>query len=182
LPNLKNNTVSIFLIRIKLAIKNHMKLQYLKLSLILFFTLLHLTACKENLVSNNKTTYQENLEKEVHMLINIHRTSIGLEELEWNETIAIECRIHSNNLAAIRAINHDGFNERINKIRETISLNWAGENVALNWSSHAAVTSWLNSPGHKSNIESNSNLTGVGVAFDVDSAMYLTQIFVRSSE
>ena len=98
-----------FWIRIKLAIKNYMKLQYLKLSQLLFITLLLLTACKENPVSNNKTTYQENLEKEVHRLINIHRTSIGLEELEWNETIANECQIHSNNLAGIRAINHDGF-------------------------------------------------------------------------
>ena len=45
-----------------------------------------------------------------------------------------------------------------------------------------AVTAWLNSPGHKSNIESNSNLTGVGVAFDEDSTMYFTQIFIRSTE
>ena len=44
----------------------------------------------------------------------------------------------------------------------------------------AVVTAWLNSPGHKSNIESNSNLTGVGVAFD-GGTIYFTQIFIRSS-
>jgi uncharacterized protein YkwD len=159
-----------------------MSRQNLKNSLALFIALLLLAACKGNPVSNNETSYTGNLAKEVHRLINLHRTSIGLEELEWNETIAAECRIHSINMAGIRAINHDRFNEIINKIGVTISLNWASENVALNWSSQAAVTSWLNSPGHKSNIESNSNLTGVGVAFDVDSAMYFTQIFVRSSE
>jgi uncharacterized protein YkwD len=85
-------------------------------------------------------------------------------------------------MANSKTINHDGFYERIDRIKEKIPLNWAGENVALNWSVQAAVTSWLNSPGHKSNIESNSNLTGVGVAFDSDSAMYLTQIFVKGSQ
>jgi uncharacterized protein YkwD len=112
----------------------------------------------------------------------VHRVSIGLSELEWSEIVAAECRTHSSNLANIGTINHDGFYERIDRIKQNISLNWAGENVALNWSTKAAVTSWLNSPGHKSNIESNSNLTGVGIAFDADSAMYLTQIFIRSIE
>lgn len=148
-------------------------------SLVLFIVLLFLTACKENPVSNNETSYVENLEKDVHRFVNLHRTSMGLSELEWNEVIAAECRTHSIDMANNGTINHDGFYERIDRIKEKIPVNWAGENVALNWSTQAAVTSWLNSPGHKSNIESNSNLTGVGIAFDADSAMYLTQIFVR---
>jgi uncharacterized protein YkwD len=84
-------------------------------------------------------------------------------------------------MANAHTINHDGFNERVNKIGETISWSWAGENVAYNYSAQSVVTAWLNSPGHKSNIESNSNLTGVGVAFDEDSVMYFTQIFIRGN-
>ncbi len=106
---------------------------------------------------------------------------MGLAALDWNEIIAIECRQHSQEMANAHTINHDGFNERINKIGETISWNWAGENVAYNYSAESVVTAWLNSPGHKSNIESNSNLTGVGVAYDEDSTIYFTQIFIRSS-
>ncbi len=106
---------------------------------------------------------------------------MGLTALEWNDIIAEQCRSHSIILANAHTINHDGFNERINKIGETIPWSWAGENVAYNYSAQGAVTAWLNSPGHKSNIESNSNLTGVGVAFDEDSVMYFTQIFIRSS-
>ena len=105
---------------------------------------------------------------------------MGLSALEWNDIIANECRQHSEEMANAHTINHDGFNERINKIGETISWSWAGENVAYNYSAQGAVTAWLNSPGHKSNIESNSNLTGVGVAYDGDT-IYFTQIFIRSN-
>ena len=158
-----------------------MKNPFIKLWLVFLLTLIALISCENNPVSNNKTNYLEDLGKEVHRLVNLHRASIGLPELEWSEIIAAECRTHSIDMADSKTINHDGFYERIDRIKEKIPLNWAGENVALNWSAQAAVTSWLNSPGHKSNIESNSNLTGVGVAFDSDSAMYLTQIFIKSS-
>jgi len=159
-----------------------MKNLFIKLLLIFLLAFISLISCENNLVSDNKTNYSDELGKEVHRLVNLHRVSIGLPELEWNEIIAAECRIHSTDMSNMRTINHDGFYERIDRIKEKIPLNWAGENVAFNWSAQAAVTSWLNSPGHKSNIESNSNLTGVGVVFDSDSAMYFTQIFVKSSD
>ena len=155
-----------------------MKSKLLATSLFLFFSL---SNCNDNPASSNETNYLDDLGKEVHRLINLHRTSIGLEALEWSEIIATECKAHSIDMANARTINHDGFYERADRIKEKIPLSWAGENVALNWSAQSAVTSWLNSPGHKSNIESNSNLTGVGVAVDADSALYLTQIFVMSS-
>ncbi len=158
-----------------------MKNPFLKLRLVFLLTLIPLISCENNPVSNNKTNYLDDLGKEVHRLVNLHRASIGLPDLEWSEIISAECRIHSIDMSNTGNINHDGFYERIDRIKEKIPLNWAGENVALNWNAQAAVTSWLNSPGHKSNIESNSNLTGVGVAFDSDSAMYLTQIFIKSS-
>lgn len=159
-----------------------MKNPFSKISLVFFVTFIPLISCGNNPVSDNKTNYTDELGKEVHRLVNIHRISIGLPELEWSEIIAAECRIHSSNLAITGTVNHDGFYERIERIKEMIPVSWAGENVAQNWSTQAAVTSWLNSPGHKSNIESNSNLTGVGVSFDGDRAMYLTQIFIRISE
>jgi uncharacterized protein YkwD len=159
-----------------------MKNPFLILSLVFFVIFFPLISCENNPLSNNKTNYSDELGKKVHRLVNIHRTSIGLPELEWSEIIAAECRTHSTNIANTGTINHDGFYERIDRIKEKIPVSWAGENVAQNWSTQGAVTSWLNSPGHRKNIESNSNLTGVGIAFDEDSAMYLTQIFIRSSE
>jgi uncharacterized protein YkwD len=153
------------------------------ITLLITLSVLHIiTGCKENPASSIGSGHKYELEKEVHRLINLHRTGIGLPELEWSEIIAEECRLHSIGMADSQNINHNGFYERIDRIKENISLGWAGENVAFNWSPQSAVTSWLDSPGHRNNIESNSNLTGVGVAFDTDSAMYFTQIFVRSSE
>ena len=161
-----------------------MKNSFLKYSALFFLFIFCIVGCEDDSITannNNNGTPSNNIEAEVHRLVNLHRTGMGLPVLEWNETIANECRQHSQEMANAHTINHDGFNERINKIGETISWSWAGENVAYNYSAQGAVTAWLNSPGHKSNIESNSNLTGVGVAFDEDSVMYFTQIFIRSN-
>jgi uncharacterized protein YkwD len=161
-----------------------MKNRALILSCLLFQILFFAFSCEDDPVAtnnnNNNGSPSDTVEAEVHRLVNEHRTGMGLPALEWNEIIANECRQHSVEMANARTINHDGFNERINKIGETISWSWAGENVAYNYSAQGAVTAWLNSPGHKSNIESNSNLTGVGVAYD-GNTIYFTQIFIRSS-
>jgi len=160
-----------------------MKNKRIKFFLWLLLFLFLAFSCEDDPVTskNNNGTPSNTIEAEVHRLVNLHRTGIGLAALEWSDIIANECRQHSQEMANAHTINHDGFNERINKIGETILWSWAGENVAYNYSAQGAVTAWLNSPGHKSNIESNSNLTGVGVAFDEDSVMYFTQIFIRST-
>ena len=159
-----------------------MKNQFLKLTIAFLMLFVLTLSCEDNPVSNNKNHPSNGIEQEVYRLINLHRTGISLAPLDWNEVIAEQCRNHSIEMANAHTINHDGFNERINKIGETIPWSWAGENVAYNYSAQAVVTAWLNSSGHKSNIESNSNLTGVGVAFDKDSVMYFTQIFIKSSK
>jgi uncharacterized protein YkwD len=155
-----------------------------KTAFLLFVTLFLAFSCEDNPIAgnynNNNNTSSDSVETEVHRLVNEHRTGMGLPALDWNETIAEHCRNHSIEMANAQTINHDGFNERINKIGETISWSWAEENVAYNYSAESVVFAWLNSPGHKSNIESNSNLSGVGVAYD-GSTIYFTQIFIRSS-
>lgn len=158
-----------------------MKKLDLKILLIFLTALIFLISCEEDSVSPNKENPSNSIEKEVHQLINAHRTGMGLDPLEWNETIAIECRLHSQEMASTNSLNHDGFYDRVNEIKETIPWSWAGENVAYNYSAESVVIAWLNSPGHKSNIESNSNLTGVGVAYD-GNTIYFTQIFIRSTE
>jgi uncharacterized protein YkwD len=160
-----------------------MKKSLQKLSFLFITIFIFSTGCEDDPVTtdNENGSPSNSVEAEVHRLINLHRAGMGLDPLEWNETIAAECRTHSTDMANAHTINHDGFYDRVNKIKETIPWSWAGENVAYNYSAEAVVIAWLNSPGHKSNIESNSNLTGVGVAFDEDSVTYFTQIFIKSS-
>ncbi|MCW9097240.1 MAG: CAP domain-containing protein, partial [Ignavibacteriaceae bacterium] len=111
-----------------------MKKRFLKYTLTFFLLFLISVSCEENPVSNNESNPSNNVEQEVHQLINSHRTGIGLAPLEWNETIATECRNHSIEMANAHTINHDGFYDRVNKIKETIPWSWAGENVAYNYS------------------------------------------------
>ena len=161
-----------------------MKNKILKISVLLIAIIFLAFSCEDDPITGNDNNHNGNpsdsVEAEVHRLVNEHRIGMGLSTLEWNETIANECRLHSEEMVNTNSLNHDGFNDRINKIGETISWSWAGENVAYNYSAEAVVIAWLNSPGHKSNIESNSNLTGVGVAYD-GNTIYFTQIFIRAS-
>lgn len=125
----------------------------------------------------------ERIELSVHDQINQYRQLQGLPELEWNETIAAFCRLHSLDMAAGRVdFGHDGFQERIDDIGQSISFRGAAENVAYNnYTDPAAIAvdGWLNSPGHLANIEGNYDLTGVGVAVSKTGLYYFTQIFIR---
>jgi uncharacterized protein YkwD len=162
-----------------------MKNKIIKITFLLFIIVISAFSCEDDPIASNNNNNSGNpldsVEAKVHQLVNEHRIGMGLSALEWNETIANECRLHSEEMANTNSLNHDGFNERINRIGETISWSWAGENVAYNYSAQGAVNAWLNSPGHKSNIESNSNLTGVGVAYN-GSTIYFTQIFIRGND
>ena len=123
------------------------------------------------------------MEQDILLQINEYRQSQFLSLLRWNETIADYCRTHSLNMAAGAVdFGHDGFNDRVNGIAQTISYEYAAENVASNNYSDpvtTAVDGWLNSPEHLENIEGDYNLTGIGVAQDEDGVYYFTQIFIR---
>lgn len=150
------------------------------------FLLISINGCK---VSSSSDPGAAEVEREVFDLVNQHRVSIGLEALEWNETIAAECRDHSRNMASGSVpIAHDGFDQRAANIGNTFPYTLIGENVAyLNIGSGGssspaslALNGWLNNFQHRENIEGDYNLTGVGVAKD-GNKYYFTQIFVNSN-
>lgn len=125
------------------------------------------------------------VEAQAFEAINAHRTSKGLSPLVWNDSVAEQAKIHSQNMAnGTTAFGHDGFATRINILKETITITEAGENVAYN--SHQnpvqkAVEGWLASPGHKANIENATyNQTGIGIVQDANGKYYLTQKFIHT--
>jgi uncharacterized protein YkwD len=124
------------------------------------------------------------LEQKVFVQINQYRATKGLPPLTSNATIAQQARIHSQNMAnGSVPFSHEGFQQRFQTIAAVIPLMSMAENVAYN-SGYSdpvtvAVQGWLKSPGHKTNIEGNYNLTGIGVAKSRTGAYYFTQIFVR---
>ncbi len=126
----------------------------------------------------------ENLEEEVYRLVNQHRSQQGLPGLKWNEMISKEARNHSRNMAFGKIkLSHEGFDDRIARIRKKIDLSKGAENVALNQGAkdppEEAIQTWLNSPGHRANIEGEYDMTGVGIAKNKEGRYYFTQIFIK---
>jgi uncharacterized protein YkwD len=123
------------------------------------------------------------LELSVHRQINQYRQSRNLPVLDFDPIISAQARIHSEEMAKISDLNHDGFNERLDTVAETITYQSAAENVAFNKGyiqpDATAVKGWLDSPGHHQNILGRYNLTGIGVAQNAKGEYYFTQIFVR---
>ena len=122
------------------------------------------------------------MESSILKYVNAHRRSIGKEPLQMLNAASKQSYKHSSNMATGRtAFSHNGFDQRIQNIEQTIGRTSASaENVAYgSLSAKAVVDVWLNSPGHRKNIEGNYNLTGIGVAKDRQGTIYFTQIFLR---
>lgn len=150
--------------------------------------LLMFTGCTETKIlneRNNKPAEEistSNMEVDILKYINEHRLSIGKTALKPSETAASEAEKHSASMASRNiAFGHGGFDNRINKIRESIGgVLAAAENVAYGqMSAKAVVDGWLNSAGHRKNIEGDYNLTGIGIAEDKRGVLYFTQIFLK---
>ncbi len=122
------------------------------------------------------------IEAEVLTLINMHRRSIGKNDLEVNPLIREEATIHTKNMASGRIpLSHEGFDARADKLLDKLNGNSAAENVA--WGHPTAklvVKGWLDSKEHRKNIEGDYNLTGIGIARGKDGELYYTQIFIST--
>lgn len=117
--------------------------------------------------------------------VNAHRASISLGALQSNDVIVDVARQHSKYQAGVDSCTHDGSAERAAAIGAKITIISIGENVAAvpGWYGNLAavtVNAWLGSAPHKTTIEGDFNLTGVGAARNARGVYYFTQIFVKS--
>jgi uncharacterized protein YkwD len=127
------------------------------------------------------TTIQ--LERDAFNRINAYRQAKGLPALVWNEAIAAQARIHSQNMANGRVpFGHEGFAARIAATK--LPYSGAAENVAWNLGytdpAKQAAEGWFKSPGHETNIRGNYGLSAVGVARNAAGRVYFTQLFIKS--
>ena len=123
------------------------------------------------------------LEKAVNLQINQYRASKKLPPLSVDPRISQIARIHSENMASGKVkFSHDGFEGRAKAI--TVPYQSVAENVAYNFGYsdpvRNAVDGWIKSDGHRKNIESQFNLTGIAIAKNAKGEYYFTQLFVRS--
>ncbi|MEG5113538.1 CAP domain-containing protein [Microcoleus sp. A2-C5] len=129
------------------------------------------------------TSSLADLEKAVNQQINLYRASKKLPPLTVDPRISQIARIHSENMASGKVkFSHDGFEGRAKAI--TVPYQSVAENVAYNMGYNDpvrnAVEGWIKSDGHRKNIESQFNLTGIGIAKNAKGEYYFTQLFVRS--
>ncbi len=120
---------------------------------------------------------------EVLRLVNVHRQSQGLSSLTMNDVIAEQALFHSVNMAnGSVPFGNNGFDDRVSKIMTGLGISGGtyAENVARGFETPQDVVSgWIANLGHRTNIEGNYTLTGIGVASDSDGNPYYTQLFYK---
>ncbi len=134
-------------------------------------------------INNNETI--DTPDQRILARINAYRFEYGLKRLTMDKFMSEEARIHSIEMARNKIpFGHDGFKGRMHKIFEHFSYPTAiAENVAMTGEdAEGVIKLWLHSPGHRKNIEGNYNLTGIGIARDENSRVYVTQIFLRAKD
>lgn len=124
------------------------------------------------------------LEKSVYQKVNQYRKSKKLPPLKLNSAISQQARKHSEAMAKGKVpFSHDGFDNRIKAIANSLNYRSASENVAFNQGypnpDQQAVEGWIKSPGHRKNMEGNFDTTGIGVSKNAEGEYYLTQIFIK---
>jgi uncharacterized protein YkwD len=141
----------------------------------------------EKQVPKDSIATTEQIENQIFEKVNAYRKSKNLSELAINAIMVKLARKHSKDMADGKvSFGHDGFSERMARIRKKIkNVSMGGENVyecSGNYDDLAneAFTGWLQSRGHKQNIEGQFDLTGIGVVKSPEGDYYFTQIFAKN--
>ena len=131
------------------------------------------------------TSMMTSLELATYDLVNQYRQFKNLPPLQIDPTISAQAKAHSEEMARTSRMTHDGFNDRVKSVAQTIVYRNAAENVAYNMGytqpDVMAVKGWIESPGHRHNMIGQFDLTGIGVAKNARGEYYFTQIFIRKA-
>jgi uncharacterized protein YkwD len=120
-------------------------------------------------------------ETELAKLINEHRVSIGLNELEIINHISYKSGEHNDYMITNNVVDHAYFQERSENIIRVLGAVKVNENVAYNFvTAQSVLAAWLNSPGHKANIEGDFSHFGISVTESPQTGKkYYTNIFIK---
>jgi uncharacterized protein YkwD len=120
------------------------------------------------------------IEIEALELINEHRTSLGLNQLQTMSILKSVANRHTTDMVIQSELSHDGFDFRSNYITYKTNAVTVSENVAYGYSNvYTMVDAWLASTGHRRNIESNSTHFDISIEADSIGRWYATNIFIR---
>lgn len=140
-------------------------------------------ALYESLEAHADVAGEDNLsemEATILALINEHRASQGVGELQFSSVAYGEANKHTDYMIATGKLSHDHFSKRAQNIATQVKVKMVAENVAKEYSSsEEVVTYWLGSPDHRKSIEGNFTHTAISVKEDASGKLFFTQLFYR---
>ena len=132
-----------------------------------------------NLESTFETAHDQEFAQEVLDLLNEHRSTLGLTDLEWHTASKDQAINHSVYMVEKNKLSHDNFFNRSDYLKSK-GAKIVSENVAYGQRTpEAVVAAWLASPDHKEAIEKDYTHTGIGVVQNKYGINYYTQIFIK---
>jgi uncharacterized protein YkwD len=134
------------------------------------------------------------LAQKIFDLVNKVRVDNGLDELSWNDDLALAAKLHSQDMAEHNYFDHDtpeGLSptDRAEQLSDQLPCDGVGENIVEGGSHYGqfsdnsiasgSIQAWLLSESHRENILTPFyKLSGVGIAFNSDGTIaYISQEF-----
>ncbi|WP_298349959.1 CAP domain-containing protein [uncultured Dokdonia sp.] len=116
---------------------------------------------------------------EVLAVLNAHRATLGLSELQWHNYSEDLALGHSNYMVIQSEPSHDNFYARSASLQNN-GAHIVSENVAYGYmDAESVVQGWLGSPSHKQALEGDYTHTGIGIVKNEMGVPYYTQLFFR---
>jgi len=120
------------------------------------------------------------VEVEILDLINQHRATLNLNELQNLSTIKSVAFGHTDYMIENNEISHANFFQRKEALVDNVGAIAVAENIAFAFSSpQSVVNAWLNSEGHKEVIEGDYTNFDISAEQDENGKWYYTNIFIK---
>lgn len=126
----------------------------------------------------------DTLEQALFWRVRMHRDSMSLPRLHYDERLADIAREHSRAMASgMVPFSHQGFHQRA-VMAGRLGYPKLGENLAFNAYTRertieVAVVGLVGSPAHRRTMEGDWHYSGVGVARSATGTWFYTQLFAR---
>ena len=120
------------------------------------------------------------LEQELLTVVNDHRNSLGLNQLEFSIVAYKYANKHTDYMISKGSLSHDNFSARASSINSEVTVQMVAENVAKDYdTAMEAFEGWYNSSSHKKTMEGDFTHTAVSVKKNVQGEFYFTQLFYK---
>lgn len=120
------------------------------------------------------------LEQELLSVVNNHRSSLGLNQLEFSVIAYKYANKHTDYMISKGSLSHDNFSARASSINSEVTVKMVAENVAKDYdTAMEAFEGWYNSSSHKKTMEGEFTHTAVSVKKNGQGNYFYTQLFYQ---